>query len=228
MRESKAFPRRAADRSPLVSAPRSAGRPRRLLQQRHGREADHQPDPDDPEGVAVGHDIGFPPHLRGDEAERLVLGGDEAAGVCAERRRQAGEPRLRQRGILRHRLGEHGKVEMLAPVDHRRQHRDPDRAAEVAHHVGERRGIGGVARAEAGRRHLRQRHGEERLPRRAQELRQDQLVHADVMRQVDVDEAARGKQNRAGDDEQARIEPFHQQRIAGNRTSCGRPLHMTT
>ena len=58
-------------------------RPRRLLQQRHGREADDQPDADDPEGVAVGHDIGFAARLRGDEAERLVVRGDEAAGSMA-------------------------------------------------------------------------------------------------------------------------------------------------
>jgi len=65
------------------------------------------------------------------------------------------------------------------------------------------------------------------LARGTQKLRQDQLVHADVMCQIHMMKQLDAKSSvpvitRSG------IEPLHQEGMAGNSTSCGKPLHMTT
>jgi hypothetical protein len=103
-------------------------------------------------------------------------------------------------------------MKVFAPVDHRRKQSNADRSAEVAHHVRQGRGIGRIAGGKIGGRELRQGNGKQRLAGSAQKLRQDQLVHANVVCQVHIDKAARRKKQRAGDDENAGIEPLHQER----------------
>ena len=52
---------------------------------------------------------------------------------------------------------------------------------------------------------------------------QDQLVHADVMGEADVDEAARREEQRAGHDQQARVEALHQERHGGKEHELRQP-----
>ncbi len=77
--------------------------------------------------------------------------------------------------------------------------------------------------SKARRRHLRQRHGEQRLAGGAQQLRQDQLVHADVVGEADVDEAAQREQQRPRHHQQPRVEALHQQRHGGEQHELRQP-----
>ncbi|MGI4764193.1 MAG: hypothetical protein ACRYGP_03880, partial [Janthinobacterium lividum] len=71
----------------------------RSFQERDRGEADDKHDRDDPEGVAVGHHVGFTPGLRRDEPKRLGLRGDRVDDVGPHRMGNRGEARLGERAL---------------------------------------------------------------------------------------------------------------------------------
>jgi len=122
--------------------PRADGGSVRLAQQQqHRDDGDGQYDTQQKESIPITHQIGLLADVAADRYHRRALGlrriGDAVGQEIVRQLREATPRRLVEQ---RNRIGQHVGVELLALGDEGLQYGDTDGAAEIAHHVEERRG----------------------------------------------------------------------------------------
>ena len=104
---------------------------------------------------------------------------------------------------------------VLAVQHDGREQRDADRAAEIADHVEQRGRAARLSGRDPDRRHLRERHHQERLAQRADELGPFQLLHRRIVAHVAVHEATRGEQRDAERRDDAAVHVSQDERQEG-------------
>lgn len=103
-------------------------------------------------------------------------------------------------------------MELFALRQEGLQRGDAEGAAEIAHHVEERRSRTGILLLDACGGDRRKRGENERLTDGADDVRPEQLVGGIIAGHVHVHEVRSGEEGKADDDQQAHIEPLHQLR----------------
>ena len=145
-------------------------------------------------------------------------------GLGRENGALLGKAVLQQDRIGVHRLADGIGVRLGAPVDEHAQQRQADRAAEIARHVEQARGIGGFRAADRAHGDLVQRHEGEDLADTAQQLRGDEVAAAGLRGEMDIDETARREAQQPEADHQ--LAHCRSRRIRGSTgisANAGRP-----
>src|ERR1043166_8238330 len=113
----------------------------RLWHEEQTEDRDEKGDAEDKEAIGIRHRESVDPHLIRELGDRLHARLAAAWRLCRDDVAELLDGLRRARAVLGQPLRDDREVEMLAHGQVGRQHRDPDRAAEIAHNVEDRRAL---------------------------------------------------------------------------------------